>query len=610
MPPYRNRQRFPNWVPDVSDQMPDLTADVQNVLPVNSGWAPFPSFAPFTAALPAPCRGFFYGRNPDGSVTIFAGTAPSRLYVLNNTSLSWTDASQGGVAYTPLASTANWEFAQFNQVVIAVQGLCNPQAFTLGVSTAFADLGGSPPQSAFVSVVNRFLVLSGIPAQPYRIQWCDLDNITQWTAGVGQADFQDLPDGGRALGIAGFDLYAVVLQDAMARLMTYAPGSPVVFTITKITGGDGNGLFAPYAWEVDQDNVFWLSQEGFKMLTPGGAPQPIGKEIVDRYIFGTLDTGNLQLCVSTTDPAASRLYIAYKSTSGAVGAYDTILIYDWRLARWSRAFQSGQYITTMVRPGTTLEGMDAPTPGAVGITGFSAGASNGAGGNLVRVQVTSTAGMATAQQQTVFGKWNLTQVNSFATLNNNCSAVLGAAINNVMNNANSAWGSWAINIIDGTHVDLLGSTIPTSGVTYTSGGVLGGNIELIPFSFDTVSTATLPSLSAIDINNRMGFYNGPNLQAIVESGEQGLPDKRMFVRGFRCISDASAIVGNVSYRDNPQAPYNYTAEVGLDGFTGTILVAGGGVDTRYARVRVRVPANAQWTYIMAFEPDVDTTGIY
>src|SRR5271166_1365075 len=553
MPPYLPRQKFPSWLPDVSDQLPGVSSDVQNVIPKNDGWGPFPSFVPFSQSLPAPCRGFFYGRNADGSVTIFAGTAAAKLYQLNNNTLTWVDVSQGGATYAALSANRNWSFVQFNSVVIATQGNANMQAVTLPnlAFSAFADLGGSPPQSDFVAVVNRFLVATGIPGNPYRAQWCDLDNITQWTAGVGQADFQDLPDGGRTLGVAGFDLYAVIFQDSMARLMTYAPGSPVIFTITKITGGDGNGLFAPY--------------------------------------------GNLQLTIATTDPAASRIYVGFKSTGGQAGQFDTVLIFDWRLERWSRAFQSAQYLTTMSRPGLTLEGMDALTPGAVSITGA---ASNG-GPNLIRLTVSSTAGMATAQQQTVFGKWNVTQIVG--------SAPFLAAINNVVNTQISNWGTWAITIIDGTHVDLVGSVFAG---TYSSGGILGANIELIPFSFDTVSSSTLPSLSAINSNGMLGFYNGPNSQAIIETGEQGTPEQRLWIEGFRVISDAPTIFGSVSYRDNPQASYNYTTEVGLDGFTGTILVAGGGIDTRYSRGKIRIPAATVWTYALGIEPAGDVTGRY
>jgi hypothetical protein len=682
MPPYLPRLPFPPWVPDLSDNETQFSSNVVNVIPRGDGWLPFLSFIAFTQTLPLPCRGFFFARNSDGSVSLFAGTADARLWLLNNSTLTWTDVTShavltlntlvGGSGYTggptfsatpttggtgtglqldititagvvtsavitsghagggytvgdtitapslpggtgfsikvasvqstygPLANTANWDFDQFNNLVIAVQGNVNPQVFDLASPTAFHDLtpagnpGGLAPQAAFVAVVNRFIALSGLTGFAYRIQWSDLDNPLTWTPGVGQADFQDLPDGGICKGVAGFDLFGVIFQSNVARLLTYAPGSPVVFTITKITGGDGNGIYADYGFVIDQDNVFWISQEGFKLLSPGGVPQPIGKEIVDRYFFSNVDASNLQLISPTTDPAASRLYIPFKSTTGQAGLFDTMLIYDWRLQRWSVCKFSGEWLSVVARPGLTLENMDAVTPGAVAITGA---ASNG-GPNLIRLTVTSTAGMSTAAQQTVYGVWNVTQVTG--------TAPFLAAINNKQNTANSAWGQWPITIIDATHVDLVGSVFAGA---YTSGGELGGNLELIPFSFDTVSTSTIPSLAGWDSNNKLGFFNGPTTEAVIETGEQGGNDKRLFVKGFRVITDAPAVFGSVSYRDNPQASYNYTAEVGIDQ-TGTCLVAGGGIDTRYSRIRIRIPAGTVWGYAMAVEPDGVPTGNY
>jgi hypothetical protein len=547
----------------------------------------------FAAALPAACRGFFFGRNSDGSVSIFAGTAASKLYLLNNSTLTWTDVSQSGGTYGALSATSQWDFEQFNNLVIAVHNNVNPQVFNLASPTTFTDLGGSPPQAGFIAIVNRFVVLSGLAAAPYRVQWSDLDAPTTWTPGVGQSDFQDLPDGGLTKGVAGFDLFGVIFQDNMARLMTYAPGSPVIFTITKITGGDGNGIYAPYGYVIDQDNVFWISQEGFKQLPPGGAPTAIGKEIVDRYFFSNVDSGNLQLVICTTDPAASRMYFAFKSGSGQAGLFDTILIYDWQLQRWSRIIQTGEYLNVVARPGLTLENLDAVTSGAVTISGA---ANNGSG--AIRLTVSATGGMATAAQQTVYGKWNVTQIAG--------NAAFLAAINNVQNTANSAFGSWPITVIDPTHVDLVGSTFAGA---YSSGGILGGNIELIPFSFDTVSTSTIPSLAGWSSANQLGFFNGSAVEAKIETDEQGTNEKRLFVKGFRVITDAPSVYGSVSYRDNPQSAYNYTAEVGIDQ-TGTCLVSGGGIDTRYSRAKIRIPAGTVWTYASAIEADGVQTGTY
>src|SRR5215831_17136997 len=215
MPPYLPRMKFPPWVPDLADQETDVCANVSGVIPRADGWLPFLAYMQFTQALPDRCRGFFFARNSDGTVSLFAGTKIARLYLLDNTTLAWKDVSKGG-GYAALDDQANWQFEQFNNFVFAVQGNDNPQVYDLSSSTLFADLGGGPPRAGFIAIVNRFVVLSGltsgtvngvpntIPNPAYSICWCDIDQPTVWVPGTGQADYQELPDGGRTKGVAGF----------------------------------------------------------------------------------------------------------------------------------------------------------------------------------------------------------------------------------------------------------------------------------------------------------------------------------------------------------------------------------------------------------------------
>ena len=56
------------------------------------------------------------------------------------------------------------------------------QVFDLSSSSAFADAAGTPPQAAYVSVVGRFLVLSGLLSTPYRIQWSGLNSFNASTS--------------------------------------------------------------------------------------------------------------------------------------------------------------------------------------------------------------------------------------------------------------------------------------------------------------------------------------------------------------------------------------------------------------------------------------------
>ena len=266
---------FPPYAPDVSPFEDDQSTLIQNVFPRADGYGPVPSLGVYSQALRSACRGYFYARNNDGSITIFAATA-GRLWKMNNSDFSWTPVSKvanctisnaspgvvsltahglvasdavvfsttgalptgltvgtvyyvisaglaanafevsataGGSAintssagsgthsvtdvYTSIPAGDQWQFAQFNNFVFAVQINATPQVFDLTSSTAFADLAGSPPQARYIAVVNRFVVLSGLGSStPYRIQWSGHNATTTWTSGVNSSDFQDLPDGG------------------------------------------------------------------------------------------------------------------------------------------------------------------------------------------------------------------------------------------------------------------------------------------------------------------------------------------------------------------------------------------------------------------------------
>lgn len=140
---------------DVASLNSSFTASISNVLPRGDGYGPFKDLVGFTSALASACRGYFCARKQDGTVSVFAGTS-TKLYQLNNTTFAWADVSKGLTTYSALASSAHWQFAQFNNFVIAVQANTVPQVFDLTSSTEFADLGGSPPQAAYVATSIAF----------------------------------------------------------------------------------------------------------------------------------------------------------------------------------------------------------------------------------------------------------------------------------------------------------------------------------------------------------------------------------------------------------------------------------------------------------------------
>lgn len=479
------------YTPDVSDYEAQSTRNVLNVVPQGDGYGPFQSSLSYSQALPDACRGAFYALKSDGTIETFAATS-TNLFLLDNTTLEWTDVSQSG-GYTALNPAAQWQFVQFNNFVVAVQGNANPQVFNLASSTEFSDLDGDPPQAAYASIVGRFIVLSGITGTPTRVQWSGLNDVNgpdSWTPGINSSDFQDLPDGGIVRGVAGGE-FGTIFQDQAIRRMVYLPGSPLVFQIERVT--QDQGLYAPYSIVRAGDTIFFRSAKGFYRIDPGSLPTQIGQERVDRTLFKDLDKNNLQLFIGASDPRSTRVFWAYKSVNGNDGQYDTLLGYDKTLDRFFKVAVSGEYLMGLSQSGITLEGLDA----------------------------------------------------------------------------------------------------------------ISTNIDTMTTPWDDYATSVTPEISQVNSDHMLSFFRGPNLEATLETAEQGGDGRRMRIRGFRPITDAVTVYGSVSTRETQQTPAVSGNEILVNARTGKCDV---NVSTRYSRIKSRIPEGQAWTFCAGVEPDIVREG--
>lgn len=371
---------FGSYRPDVVDYEGINSQIITNVVRRGDGYGPFPDISIFTSNLPGRCRGGFTAQSPNGQVITFAAT-DTKLYMLDNTTFNWVDVSRGGGSYSALPATAQWQFVQFNNLVLATQQNDVLQVFTLGVSTAFANNAGSPPQAAYIAVVGQFVVLLGLLNLPFRMQWSGLGDTTNWTAGLNSSDFQDFTDGGVTQGAAGGE-YGVVFQARVIRQMTYAPGSSYIFQITRIC--EDQGLLVPYALARAESQIFFLSAQGWQQLSPGSLPVPIGKEKIDRAFIADWDDSQQQLLIGTNDPNSTRVLFAYKSVNGLQNLMDTVLVYDYVLEDWTpvHGINGGngiEYLFTAAKSGVTLEALDAIYPPVATITS----ADNAGSGNFL-----------------------------------------------------------------------------------------------------------------------------------------------------------------------------------------------------------------------------------
>jgi hypothetical protein len=550
---------FGEYRPDVNDLDAAISRAVNNVIPRADGYGPFQGHEAFTDTLPAVCRGYFYARNSDNTITIFAGTS-TELYKMSNTDFTWTNVSVGGGPYAALAADANWQFAQFNEFVFAVHAAVDPQVWNLTSSTDFAALGGTPPKAAYVSIVNRFVVLTGLAANAYRVQWSGLNETDNWTSGTNSSDYQDLPDGGIVRPVLGGE-FGIILQDQSIRRMTFSPGSETIFDIQRLA--KDIGVLAPYSACSAGDRAFFISPKGPIQITGAGELLPIGEEKITRTFLADYDASNMQLVIGAADPERHVVLFVYKTGNNANATFNKGLLYNFLLQRWAPIEIEGEYLAPFASPGLTMEGLDAIAPGALTITGTASGTSS-----RVRITVSSTTGITSGDWKTISAVGGTTEAN----------------------------GTWEVNVIDATHLDLIGTTYANA---YTSGGIVAGSLDELPFSLDAVSTSSLPALSMADDTHAIGFFSGDNLEATLETPEQSADGRRIKVKGFYPVTDAGTVYGRLSKRENLSDAITYTAETTMNarGFVPQLR------DTRYTRAKIRIPAGTAWSYASGIVPD-------
>jgi len=345
--------QFGPYEPDIASIGTSKSSYVRNVVPRADGYGPIASLSDFTNAMAGNCRGVVGAVQLDNSSAIFGGN-DEKLFKVDPTARTWGDVSKSG-GYT-VSTKELWDFAQFGNGVIAVTNNNNPQIYTLGTSSLFDDLAGSPPQARRASVVGDFVVLSGLTDYPNRIQWCSINNPTEWIPGTNQGDYNEFPDGGYVQGVAGGEI-GLVFQDRAIRRMIYV-GPPLIFQFQRIS--EDRGVLMRYSIAKSGGLTFFLSNDGFYMIDRGGSLTPIGAKRVDRTVLADADLTDPRYMQAVADPVSKRVHWFYKSVGSAnVNVLDKELIYDWSLDRWSQADAAVSAGTSIIPLSATLEGLDA-----------------------------------------------------------------------------------------------------------------------------------------------------------------------------------------------------------------------------------------------------------
>ena len=278
----------------------------------------------------------------------------------DTTRLTTTNFSGG----TPLTGTATdfITFTQFGDYLIVSNGINAPQYYLMGTSTNFANLSsiataGTPPVFRTSGVIRDFLVTGNQASNRNRVQWSGINDITHWTAGTKQADYQDLPgSGGQIVAITSGEYGYIFRQNEIVR-MDFVGGA-TIFRFSVVSPNRG----AVYGKTVCQDNrrVFFYADDGFFEVN-GDQIKPIGAEKVNRFFDIDLDKAYTDRIVAAVDPFNSLaiwLYPSADNQANTTGICDKLLVYNYVTEKWSFAKATASTIFTQFVGAYTVEMMD------------------------------------------------------------------------------------------------------------------------------------------------------------------------------------------------------------------------------------------------------------
>lgn len=343
------------WLPDQPNLGNPGATIAQNCLPAPRGFKPFPSPSVLSDALDSRPLGAHSGTDSDGDPHSYAGN-DTKIYSL--TGAAWTDISKAG-GYTNTAT--RWDFDSYGAIEIATNFVDSPQFVDMDSgSPVMADLT-TAFRARTVATVRDFVVFGNTYDAtdgnvPQRLRWSAIGDYTDYTiSATTQSDFQDTPNGGIIQRVFGGEYGIVFFERAIIR-MSYI-GSPVVFQFDDVS--PEKGLYAPGAAAQSGDDIFFLDNGGFYVISGGQTVTAIGNEKVDNWFFNELDGTQKDRITCAIDYENKVVSWSFPSTASTSGKPDTIICFNFKIGRWSYAKIDNDMVFSSLSVGFTLETLDS-----------------------------------------------------------------------------------------------------------------------------------------------------------------------------------------------------------------------------------------------------------
>lgn len=318
------------------------------------GWSEFTDSNNYMNAAP---RGMHGWRSNDASNNIAAGTYNKLYYISSSGTLvditpatlaagretATQNTGYGGGYYNvgnynePTQPTATyepatvWAIDNYGEFLIACSSFDGKLwEWQLDTNANAAAIANAPINNRSMIVTEeRFIFALGAGGNPRKVQWCDREDNTAWTASAtneaGELELQtsgSIQCAGRVRG------RTIILTDVDAHLATYQ-GPPYVYGFERV--GSACGTDSPNSLVTVDQMAFWMGQKGF-FVFDGSTVAELNCDVSD-YIFRDINTNQISKVYGVHNSRYSEIWWFYPSEQS--GENDRYITFDYKDKVWT-----------------------------------------------------------------------------------------------------------------------------------------------------------------------------------------------------------------------------------------------------------------------------------
>lgn len=273
-----------------------------------------------------------------GTITDITPSDLATGYLSATVNIGYGGGYYGAEAYgTPRADKGNygeattWALDNWGQNLVACATSDGRLLeWDLNVANNATAISGAPIDNLSLVVTGeRFLFALAAGGNPRKVQWCDREDNTVWTAATTNeaGDIELQTSGQIMLGIKTRG-QTLIITDQDAHAATYQ-GPPFVYGFERV--GSACGAISRKAAVNVDEGVFWMGKRGFHVYS-GGAVQDVPCDVSD-YLFGDVSGSQQSKIYAVSNQQFNEIWWYYPSS--ASNENDRYVAFNYAERHWT-----------------------------------------------------------------------------------------------------------------------------------------------------------------------------------------------------------------------------------------------------------------------------------